>query len=204
MTFSLRTLLLMFPALIVSYYCSWVYLRHSKEQWIDLQIETEMLASLQKETAWMKANRESANQSFPIAVLNENLEDVNFYWSQPIDRIKMGMLWPRDSWGQPFKAVALDERGEPAPNVKESMVIGYYSVGQDGKSDSYGNDPDDLNSWRPSTEYYLEQAKRKVSDRARIDALGMACIPLTMIVGIVYYFRDPHLGGIRNRKRHDL
>ncbi len=195
MRFSLRTLMLMFTLFAVAYVIAWMYLRSEFEQRIDLATYIQDLKSLKVHAAWMKFGRDTENKPFPLSIINESLADSDFYYGQQLRprAAERGLLFRRDQWGRPFVAVALNEIGDPCPEILESKVIGYYSFGQDGKSETFGNDPDDLNSWRPSTEFYLQQAKQQASDRARKEALGIACVPLAVILGIIFLFRDPHL-----------
>ena len=48
-----------------------------------------------------------------------------------------------DPWGNPYQTVDRDTRG--IYDMPSSFHV--YSFGADGKSDSNGNDPDDINSW---------------------------------------------------------
>jgi hypothetical protein len=195
MRFSLRTLLLTFTVIAVAYFWAWMFLRNIYEKEIDLESYTQDLKSLQKQAAWMKFSRDTENKPFSLSVINENLADPDFYLMQQLRprSSERGLLFRRDQWGRPFVAIALNEAGQPNSEILESKVIGYYSLGQDGKSETHGNDPDDLNSWRPNTDYYHEQAMREASDRARRDAVGIAAVPLAFVFGVILLYRDPHL-----------
>ena len=59
-----------------------------------------------------------------------------------------------DRWGNPYMFVAEDR--------VEGLWIGLYTKGQDGISNSKGNDPDDQNSWgQDGVDYYLQKINRK-------------------------------------------
>lgn len=82
-----------------------------------------------------------------------------------------------DAWQQPFHAVRdhklLDGR---------VISIGIYSLGEDGKSETAGQDVDDINSWdRESGEYYRRREKSRALLLFLILAVSAAVISYTMI-----------------------
>ena len=67
-----------------------------------------------------------------------------------------------DGWGHPYMFVAEDRA--------DRLWIGIYSVGQDGISNSKGNDPDDQNSWgQDGMDYYQRKIQRWVLVRLLVE-----------------------------------
>ncbi len=73
-----------------------------------------------------------------------------------------------DTWGRPFQ-VSWPTDSEDG----ELGDVGFYSLGEDGISKSFGNDPDDINSWdRDSTRYYHSRFTRSNNfARAKVAAI---------------------------------
>ena len=152
MRFSLRTLMLLFPALIVSYGlaygCVRVELRNScsLQTWhnqlnmmsIDYEMaqETKQTISVTKANQWFQGRLKAYNTSN--------------WW----------LVTREDNWGNPIRCVALDEQNQPLPNVDSTMRYGFYSCGEDGISHSHGNDSDDLNTWNSTNDYYVAWTKQ--------------------------------------------
>ncbi len=60
-----------------------------------------------------------------------------------------------DIWGNTYR-LAIDGSG-----LNAAERIDVYSLGEDGKTTTNGNDPDDINSWtEPSTEFYDRRLSR--------------------------------------------
>ena len=77
-------------------------------------------------------------------IANELYRDGKLTHANLVNRPGHPNPWsPTDSWGNPLQFV-YDESGELA--VDGGAILA-YSFGQDGKSKSKGNDPDDINSW---------------------------------------------------------
>lgn len=91
---------------------------------------------------------------------------------------------PRDSdpyidpWHNPYRVCErVDEAGQ-----KRFLA---YSVGRDGKSDTNGNDPDDINSWsdEPAKLYKGEAFRDRQSERLKFAMLwtGLLYVPLYLM-----------------------
>jgi hypothetical protein len=89
----------------------------------------------------------------------------------------IGNRAPRDSWGHSYRVVV---EGEP-----DVTFVGVYSTGRDGRSDSRGNDPDDINSWGLDwREYYPAADKRQDRlESLRIAGLwSLLTVPLAVLL----------------------
>lgn len=66
-------------------------------------------------------------------------------------------------WGRAVTECLLDPWGRPYLFIREAPAgpreFGIYSMGADGKSASQGEDPDDLNTWSGTQDYYIRHAK---------------------------------------------
>jgi hypothetical protein len=165
MTFSLRTLLLLFPALIVSYGLAYAWdglgFRCVMFRWHGQRSQVRMLAEMHP-------------PNIIISVTNANL------WLQqklpathPHYRLYRSWLYEQqDCWGQPLVCVALNERDEPVPELDLTTRCGIYSLGNDGVSHSHGNDPDDLNSWNSTDDYYHDLSRRTLAEWRQAEALA--------------------------------
>jgi len=91
-----------------------------------------------------------------------------------------GMNGNRDPWGNPYQIVELDRRG--MYGLPSTFHV--YSLGEDGKSDSSGNDPDDINSWNFDVEKHYG---RRVAARHARESLWRT-LWLTPIVYAVCLF----------------
>ncbi|NQU23326.1 MAG: hypothetical protein HQ567_18760 [Candidatus Nealsonbacteria bacterium] len=81
-----------------------------------------------------------------------------------------------DRWGNPYRFV----RNVRSPDGQH-MAIGVYSTGHDGVSRTGGNDPDDINSWdADSMEYYVQE--RQLRDRVSRTTRGAILTPFIFAV----------------------
>ncbi len=167
MRFSLRTLLLMFPALIVSYALAY--------GWVGT------------ERYWGWHHPPWLNQIQPMKFAQEDIQKAGnpifisefnrWFQGKPIQRRSLQSFLqnyfyePTDGWGNAFVCVALVEGNVPDPSIEKSSRDGFYSRGEDGVSKSNGNDPDDLNSWNSTTEYYQQLTSKRHQEHLRIQAL---------------------------------
>ena len=72
----------------------------------------------------------------------------------------LSMLWSGaefDAWGRPLQV--MDPR-KPTSDATKSK-FGVYSTGVDGRSESFGNDPDDINSWDNHHDAYYQRRSLK-------------------------------------------
>jgi hypothetical protein len=161
MRFSLRTLLLLFPALIVSYGLARCCVYYFAEQYNS----TPAPIWCQYQRALWEAQHDSAHSQSAIGSFSDATTNLINSWTAgqisnlPADlKIqafeKIGRL---DLWGRPLQCRLFEYDNPCAPGMK-IQSLGFYSCGEDGISDSKGNDPDDLSSWnRMSGNYYSEK-----------------------------------------------
>ena len=72
---------------------------------------------------------------------------------QILDGLKSNQC-ENDPWGNPYQ-VFVDE----LDSIPPTKHVGVFSFGEDGISNSRGNDPDDISSWRPMSEANFYQRK---------------------------------------------
>ncbi|WP_413431638.1 hypothetical protein [Crateriforma spongiae] len=84
-------------------------------------------------------------------------QEINEMIADPTSRFdsKFGAHLRSDHWGNPYVCIESDEGSEERWQ--------FYSNGLDRRSESKGRDPDDLNSWDLSNQYYLsfDQSTRR-------------------------------------------
>ena len=76
-----------------------------------------------------------------------DVDTVNAWLAGDVSEEEQPLLGPQpelDAWKHPYRCVR-DIRGADEAQI----AVGAYSLGEDGVSNSNGNDPDDLNSWDP-------------------------------------------------------
>jgi hypothetical protein len=178
MRFSLRTLLLHFTMFAVVYGVS-LHVEKGRLEKESRPNIAKVLYQLDRENVYTKARQRFA-QRYGYASVNFLNKTVS----------------ARDLWGNRFVAVALDENDVPLSEIDETTRVGYYSRGQDGKSVSHGNDPDDLNSWQPTPEFYETLYREERDRRAKMKALQSAS--LTTAISVLCLT----LGRLLFRKRH--
>jgi hypothetical protein len=148
MRFSLRTLLLFFPALIIAYGVAWLVAVGIVDQ-----------PRLPKPAGW---------SSYDYNLLYDYMErGVQLVGGGPFDWRKLNDYFagklpasdPDYSWhslrhprttdihGNHYFCIPLNAEYSPDPALTKPRCFGFYSVGQDGLSASYGEDSDDTNSW---------------------------------------------------------
>ena len=120
----------------------------------------------------------------PIPVTDESVRAINSWLSgasadgHPITH-KFGEVgdWKTDGWGSAYRCVKIS-----STNASGHM-FGIYSLGEDRKSDSEGNDSDDINTWAPHpTSFYRRRiAVSEVFTFAMF--FGVACLFVFAIVG---------------------
>jgi hypothetical protein len=90
-------------------------------------------------------------------------------------------VYEYDPWGRPFHVV------EP---VKAGDEFHFYSSGQDGKSLSEGNDPDDLNTWDDHGESWYRKSIQR-HDRMRLGirgtVIGLGIFVMTLLLARISY-----------------
>jgi hypothetical protein len=98
----------------------------------------------------------SHDEEIPVETINAWLagelapdDAVARAWGEP----------PRaDPWNRPLRATTLEEADDG-----KSRVLGFYSLGQDGQSQTAGNDADDLNTWNEAcTAWYAKSLRRQM------------------------------------------
>ena len=80
-----------------------------------------------------------------VRYVAEQLDDQNMLThSTLVNSPHLAQPWSQiDSWGNPLQY----GRGESDGMISANGIALVYSLGFDGKSESHGNDPDDINSW---------------------------------------------------------
>jgi hypothetical protein len=175
MTFSLRTLLLLFPALIVAYALAYAWLVQAgigsgAESQPMHDSQRELLCILRKfvEFNFIPYRHASLQKHFD-AYLSGKTESI------PQDVLKSIAIYcflEKDPWGNPYRCVLVDDQ------------LHFYSNGQDGISRSAGNDPDDLNYWNTlSNKFYGEQVAAEGKRKQAIVALYFLPVTFGLVVG---------------------
>jgi len=80
-----------------------------------------------------------------VRYVAEQLDDQNMLTrSNLVNSPHLAQPWSQiDSWGNPIQY----GRGESDEIIGANGIALVYSLGYDGKSESHGDDPDDINSW---------------------------------------------------------
>jgi hypothetical protein len=182
MRFSLRTLMLMFPAFLIAWFLAAMYYQVTRgmihPKWIR---EVTKLNSMHSAGIglWVQTGR-----PLDVEKINAWLAGKIAY-SDPDFRELAGVLAPygmNDLHDQPYRCVALDQTKMPSPEANTGKHVGFYSVGKDGKSATYGHDPDDFNSWEELVHpYHLEQSN--IQHLINVLAIIPFTLPFVLIFG---------------------
>jgi hypothetical protein len=162
MRFSLRTLLLFFPTLIVSYGIALTIVMGFIDKprfpypagWD--RYEYNHLCHYM-----LKSNRENVT---PLVWRKLNSYFVGSLSPSDPDYVRFSTDYPNqaDERGYPYGCLPLNESFEPDENQVTPKWFGFYSVGADGISRTQGNDPDDINTWhyeQPAARLAWEEQK---------------------------------------------
>jgi hypothetical protein len=85
-----------------------------------------------------------------------------------------------DPWGQPYRYIR--NRHLTDGTVVE---LGVYSTGQDGVSETDGNDADDLNSWSEKQgQYYRDEISRQDFSDAALTGLLLTPFTYALLIGL--------------------
>jgi hypothetical protein len=85
-----------------------------------------------------------------------------------------------DPWGHPYRCVS----PKASPDGQSTHDVGVYSMGQDGVSESNGNDPDDINSWDDHhRRFYLDQ----IATRKRTENVSVTIVLMPVIYACVLW-----------------
>lgn len=168
---SIKELFLIFPAFIVSVLIAMIVNVKLVSHWhvralVDVD-QLQMMAQMPEYNELFQSDRvDEINQwlasSLPLS-LNLIEQEDNEY--------QRGM----DPWGRSYHCVF---------NVKlhdgSVQPIGFYSAGEDGYSESNGNDPNDINSWDTKRgEFYLRRGKFR--ERKENCILGAMLTPVVFL-----------------------
>ena len=119
--------------------------------------------------------RDAYPQSFSSSAVNGWLARSNL-GSNPF-ATAIGLESDLDPWGRPYVFL---ERSSPSKEIWDGMHI--YSLGEDGRTDSQGDDPDDINTWYDrSFDFYVHRENRNTFNRhlKRLTWLfPLACVAL--------------------------
>ena len=136
MRFSLRRLMLLFPAWVIAYFLA----PHTTIQEVRY--------------SWRHDAAATAIRFIRIHAENETYDEPGL----PLEQIDFKHFWQemggnRDPWDNPYQIVEHEK-----PNNEYPHNIHAFSFGEDGISRSFGNDADDINSWNYCrTKYYGPQ-----------------------------------------------
>jgi hypothetical protein len=182
MTFSLRTLMLLFPALIVSYALA-------QGCWPGVVSSSGGRPIWSRENLQLRHFQRIAEEILPPASLLPLVPTIDGYFQRKatipptLDAAwdaHFGKSLLLDSWGQPYRCVERDNR------------VQFYSCGQDGITQSAGNDPDDLNSWdEHAAEFYINQFRESELRKKRLESLGFMPLTLAFVVWFWVKLRQP-------------
>ena len=183
MRFSLRTLLLMFPALAVlygaSYYVSGNIYWHTYAHGVDEREER-------------KIGRLHEFVNLPNSTISPTKNGVYVWLSQALPtaetsaniHARLEYMEVVDGWNSAYRCVKLDAENKPT-DENEFHVIGIYSVGEDGLSVTQGNDADDLNSWAFDRAYYQKRRYERDLWEQRINALWLMPV-IAVVLGLCW------------------
>ena len=100
-----------------------------------------------------------------------------------------GTRKPVDSWGNPYVFIEL---GQTGPNEPKS-TFHLYSCGEDGESQTDGNDPDDINSWSYDRNRFYRQRMRWIDSKQRLwRTIWMAPLIWAFSLLILKWLRGSH------------
>jgi hypothetical protein len=151
MRFSLRTLLLMFPVIVLLAYglaCAIAFVQVAPER----PGSTVDRIGLCNDALILNQAQTKAGLQTDISTLELWLQG-KLPWTHPDFKIYAANLsQQQDIWGRNLHCVALSPSGQPLPDATLANNVGLYSLGRDGKSLSHGLDADDVNSWSTTLE----------------------------------------------------
>lgn len=96
-----------------------------------------------------------------------------------------------DPWGKPYRFIDLKQQGALASDSRFHA----YSTGEDGATLSFGNDPDDINSWDP--ESHSNNISR-LNEQSRT-AMYLRTIWITPVVYGAWLYRYRHRSSLKRR-----
>ncbi len=201
MRFSLRTLMLLFPALIVSYGLAYgcalaTQTRHTLSPSYWSECKRDLLIT--QFNSCEQTGRGGANAT--------RVDNINRWFRNELSQLppsyrhlELGSRLERiDRWGNPYRCVLIEQENVCAPEFPTQM-LGFYSCGEDGISHTKGNDPDDLNSWnRISGELYEE--RESFRERTKIYWEALCLLPLPAGAILAFWLFLKHLFQVPNTK----
>ncbi len=173
MRFSLRHLLMLFPAYVLSIFVAGLY------EW-SLTADHPMYesdAGGTRSVLMMIEGNDSSSLRPPVSE-----ETLNRWLSGGLTRRELhetglgSFCDSLDIWGNPYRAVR--DLTLPDGTVVE---LGVYSMGEDGSSASDGNDPDDINTWSESWKEHYRQSQRS-RQTAGLGIFGLILLPFVYLV----------------------
>lgn len=198
MRFSLRFLLFIAPCILVAaYFVIWhvqgyldSLIVNRYRAWLGVHWDIENLSELSHHASKLKM------QSVEQGTIDLNLWFKGELSNQsPAAQLMNELHLPKeDCFGHTFIAVGLGENNQPAQDPAKAIVIGIYSTGIDGVSNSNGSDPDDISSWRieSSFSYYERLKKERYWQSRKIRAfvalvVGTFSVLALWMIGLVGY-----------------
>ncbi len=130
-----------------------------------------------------------------IVYVPADIDTVNQYLSHSLEKPPRlsELKWidnKFDPWGNPYVCV---ER--PEDSDEGDRPWHFYSTGQDGKSATNGNDPDDIGSWKEmqvvANYYHAETRKRKRTAAVLLGLVSSPFVFLALVFMKRLYFGHP-------------
>lgn len=132
MRFTLLQLLLIFPAWVIAYLVS-PYAKLGDGRIPLHRVTTHEIDSMRK-------------RAVELAFANPTFQFADYLKIEPFS------LYPTDVWGQDYQFVQFDQ--SETRDTQSTFHI--FSYGNDGISNSNGNDPDDINSWSNNSQAFYD------------------------------------------------
>ncbi len=180
MRFSLRTLLLLFPAFLICYGISFAIAYLLFEP---VNAAHDVGAGVHSLLLERYIIRSSDLPEIDAAKLNLWFNDKLPYSDPNYSLYNDFFRAKRDPWGRVFQAVTLTADFDPQPQLANPVWIAVYSLGKDGTSKTHGNDPDDISPWRKYVD--LTQTERIAEQRQRVHMKAAIISPILLILAIL-------------------
>lgn len=181
MRFTLKQLLLIFPAYVVTfvvYWFLWVGVSHPN----DIGRVQDALRTTRYSKQFIDDAEKDRGRQFPDDAIAGWLAGENdLAGLSPFQDLAECRV---DPWGHSYRFV---RRLSDAAGGS----IGVYSVGEDGVSLTEGNDSDDVNSWNPaSRSYYFDRAAQQQRQEAAVTAIFFTPLVWAGMLGIASLYQS--------------
>ncbi|GEM_PF-4288213 len=96
----------------------------------------------------------------------------------------------KDPWGNPYRCIRYRHS-----YMDETRTVGFYSTGQDGVTNTSGNDADDLNSWNPECrQWYVRDINARRRSQILVNGILLTPIVYVVVIGVSWMLRLPFKG----------